>query len=249
VVRELLILGVVAGGCRPPLRVHPSIVLSERRVEALGHRWALRAGSSELTGPGPSPWADDPGAVTGGPDRLCLSLAPHPDGTLRGAEVVLPLRRHARVTVDLALGPAPLHHVAAVFLYRHDDDEVDVEWSRWGDPTRPPLQLVVVPATPGRQLQLAGARPHRVQLWQRRHAVVVTTWSTAGRTRWRRVLTREERRSRRGPWALHANIWPLPGAPTDTRGTLCLHALTTRGDVGPSLAESFRGGRTRGDDP
>ena len=211
-------LGVLGTGCvRAP--VHPAIEPAERTVRWRGHRWQMRK-PGPPTGAGPTSWSDAPEAVAVHADQLCLALTRDDQGPWRGAEVWRPVRRRRRVRVRLAPLPDDPAIVVGVFLYRDDTDELDVEWSRWGEREAPPLQLAVAPRpdAPGRRVRLDLPAPEEVTIHSRRAGPVFRVHSGGQRFTWQL----DDPLPGRGPWNLHVNIWPLPGAVPAGAAQVCL---------------------------
>jgi len=169
-------------------------------------------------------WSDAPEAVTLHDGRLCLSLATV-DGVGLGAEVLTPWPRRRSVQVELE--PLSLDDAAevvvGVFLYRDDGDELDAEWSRWGQTglEAPAFQFVVPPAEAGRRLQVSGELPHRVGLTWRRRGARFRAWREGSELRWRS----SERLHGRGPWFLHINVWTLHGVAPSRPMQVCVRSV------------------------
>lgn len=205
----LLLIGL---GCTPHVPPHASIELSERTVRFDGRSWSLRA-SEAPTGAGPSRWSDAGEAVTVFDGRMCLSLTEGADGWY-GAEVLTPWPRRRPAVVELEPLPFALDDVpelvVGVFLYRTDQDELDAEWSAWGEPGAPAFQFVAAPAAPERRWRFEEV-PERVELrWRRRGPVFRADGGPA--------LRPEVPLEGRGRWFLHINVWTVGGAAPSTSG-------------------------------
>lgn len=116
-----------------------------REVTFAGRQWEVKAG---FGGPGPNHWSDDPASVWVDDQGLHLRLR-QVGGVWYGAEVrTLTCTRRGvhRFYMDAALEDLDPNVIAAAFLYRDDDNELDVEFARWGDPAAYPAQYVVQPS-------------------------------------------------------------------------------------------------------
>lgn len=182
-----------------------------------GLRWRARQGGR--AGPGANLWSARPHGVRVEGGELVLR-ARRRGRVWRSAEVAAalpagPVRVRVLLAAVPALDPAM---VAAVFLYRDDESELDFELSRWGNPAAPDAQLVVAPATPDRMLRFESAPgPAVVELSLGRRKVCSSYRSATGRARF----------CRRGPGEpspdghrLHINLWVRAGERPATEATL-----------------------------
>ena len=115
-----------------------------RTLTFAGREWTVRSGEG---GPGPNNWSDSPESVWVDGEGLHLKVRKS-DGVWHCAEVatVLPTRHgmhrfHLTGRTDLL----DRNVVASPFLYRDDEREVDIEFSRWGRERGPNTQYVVQP--------------------------------------------------------------------------------------------------------
>lgn len=149
-----------------------------RTLDFAGYRWRVKA-SSTPAGPGPNYFSDAEQDVrVDGSGHLHLALA-YRNGRWYGTEVVNMLSLGQGVYTYTLRGPVDQLDVHAVFgLFTWDDvapeanyREIDVEFSRWGDPAAPNAQYVVQPyQTAGNRhrfsLTLPGPRSRHVVHWR-----------------------------------------------------------------------------------
>lgn len=115
-----------------------------RTLTFAGREWSVRSGEG---GPGPNNWSDSPESVWVDEEGLHLKVRKI-DGVWHCAEVVAVLpTRHGMHRFHLARRTDLLDRnvVASPFLYRDDEREVDIEFSKWGRERGPDTQYVVQP--------------------------------------------------------------------------------------------------------
>lgn len=105
-----------------------------RTLEFAGYTWDVKAGFGN---PGSNLWSNDTTQVfvdeTG---SLHLYLKPKPNGRWYASEVISQQTfKYGTYTFYLDAEPAAYdpHVVAGIFLYRDEMNEIDLEFSRWGD--------------------------------------------------------------------------------------------------------------------
>ena len=104
-----------------------------RTIEFSGVEWNVRSGHG---GPGPNHWSDAPESVrVDNRGRLRLQLRPIGD-TWHGAEVCTDSSGYGTYTFQLATNVEQYdpNVVAGLFTYREGPSEIDIEFSRWGNP-------------------------------------------------------------------------------------------------------------------
>lgn len=111
----------------------------ERRLEFAGRTWIVKSNGEVPFGPGPNLWSDAAENVwVDAEGRLHLRICER-DGAWYCAEVFSEeycgYGRY-RFAVDGDLDALDPNAVFAGFLYSESGDELDVEFSRWGDPLR-----------------------------------------------------------------------------------------------------------------
>jgi len=107
---------------------------SERTIEFAGRQWVVKYGC-EL-GPGPNHWSDSEQSVwVDSSGQLHLKIR-NINGTWYAAEVYTvactPYRMH-RFFVTSPVDNLDRNVVAALFLYKDDQTEIDIEFARWGE--------------------------------------------------------------------------------------------------------------------
>jgi len=116
-----------------------------RTIAFSGYTWQVKRGTG---GPGPNHWSDAEESVrVDAAGRLHLAVRPV-DGVWHCAEVSTRAFGHGTYRFRLASDVSALDPqvVLGLFVYRDDTHEIDVEWSRWGDPDRPPGNFAVQPS-------------------------------------------------------------------------------------------------------
>ncbi|MFO7977731.1 MAG: glycoside hydrolase family 16 protein [Bacteroidales bacterium] len=163
--------------------VHPlfTVVEKHRMLEFAGFQWHVKSGFGP---PGPNMWSDHYEHVWVDENQaLHLTLTPSGKHWLATEVVSEDYFGYGTYTFFLKTDPTTLdpHAVAALFLYHDGDNEVDIEFTRWGNPDNDNLgNYVLQPAdVPGNQyvfpLRLKGAfSTHRI-VWQP-DKVVFESW-------------------------------------------------------------------------
>lgn len=110
-------------------------VTSEHRtIEFSGYTWDVKAGYGN---PGGNFWTNDSSFVwIDGRGRLNLTLSPAPNGNWYASEVISQKTfGHGIYTfyLDADVQTFDPHVVAGIFLYKDEENEIDIEFSRWGD--------------------------------------------------------------------------------------------------------------------
>jgi hypothetical protein len=213
-------LAMLGAGCVGAARPPPWFLAEEwspRSIPFDGTTWVARQ-SDYLTGAGPNRWSSSEESVfTDANGWLHLQVLPTRNGWA-SAEVSTPLPdAHCRITVELETDPAALDDalVAAVFIYRNDQSEIDVELGRWGNPSAPNAQFVVAPATPRDRLMRfelpRGSAPVAFVVDWREDRVDFEALPARGdATRW---TFDGSGRPRAGGHRLHLSLWLREPAP------------------------------------
>jgi hypothetical protein len=234
----LMTLAAGCGGAPRPPPWFRAEEWSSREVVFDGRTWVARH-SDYLTGAGPNRWSSSAESVfTDAAGRLHLRLVPSGGGWL-SAEVSTPLpEAYARVTVELETEPAALDAavVAAAFVYRNDQSEIDVELGRWGAPSAPDAQFVVAPAMPSDRLHRfelpRGAAPVTFVVDWRDDRVAFEALPARGEAaRW---TFRGEAIPRPGGHRLHLALWLRERAP---RGDGATEIVLRSARVSPLLRD------------
>jgi hypothetical protein len=105
-----------------------------RTIEFAGYTWDVKAGFGN---PGSNFWANDSSNVwIDGLNRLNLTLSPKDNGRWYATEVISQQTfGFGTYTFFIDASPAEFdpHVVAAIFLFKDEENEIDIEFSRWGD--------------------------------------------------------------------------------------------------------------------
>jgi len=119
-----------------------------RALKFAGRTWLVKA--ARRIGPGPNDFSDAKDNVwLDDKDRLHLAITPA-DGGWRCAEVVADKSLGYGEYVWVVSGDLPAldrRAVLGLFTYENESREIDFEFSRWGDSTKPNAQFVVQPYT------------------------------------------------------------------------------------------------------
>lgn len=129
-----------------PGKTQPAIQTGDRIIDFAGREWTVKSGCG--LGPGPNCWSDDLQSVWVEEGQLHLKIR-EIGGTWHAAEVsTVECTRygmHRFFTVG-GLDTLDRNVVAALFLYKDDQTEVDIEFSKWGEANLPyNAQYVVQP--------------------------------------------------------------------------------------------------------
>jgi hypothetical protein len=110
------------------------VTKEHRTIEFAGYTWDVKAGFGN---PGQNFWANDSSNVwIDGKERLNLTLAPDDNGRWYATEVISrDTFGYGVYTFYIDAEPQDFdpHVVAGIFLYRDEENEIDIEFSRWGD--------------------------------------------------------------------------------------------------------------------
>lgn len=162
---------------------HPlfSVVKKHRTLEFAGYQWHVKSGFGH---PGPNMWTDHYKNVwVDENEDLHLTLTPSGKHWLATEVISKDYFGYGTYTFFLQTDPNTLdpHAVAALFLYHDGENEVDIEFTRWGNPENENVgNYVLQPADiPGNQfvfpMALQGSySTHRI-IW-RPGKVVFESW-------------------------------------------------------------------------
>ena len=140
-----LLAGCVAGNRRDTSPTLPGP--EARRIEFSGREWIVRP-SGRHQSPGPNNWTDDEDSLWVDDNGLHLTLRPV-GGSWPSVELstsLPPEAVHVAATLETPLDRIDPRAVTALFIYRDDLHEADIEFSRWGAPGEAPnAQFAVAP--------------------------------------------------------------------------------------------------------
>ena len=216
----LISLSALFVNCGSVSQIHPHREnmegWSSKTIRFSGYTWMIRE-SDIFMGAGPNQWSSKPQSVWLD-ERGCLHLRlRRTENGWRAAEVAMPLpNRYVRIEAEIEgnLGNLDPSVVAAVFIYRNDKSELDIEFSRWGNPNAPNAQFVVAPPIPA-------SRRYRFHIepgWRAFNATI--DWNAENLHFGVRSQETEARWEYDGVgipqpsqhW-LHINLWPLSEGP------------------------------------
>ncbi|MBL4635718.1 MAG: hypothetical protein JKY56_17790 [Kofleriaceae bacterium] len=219
----LLLLSVFLGGCTPKSPRYRAQLPSgggwaTHTISAHGLLWDVRE-SEVLLGAGPNYWSSAKESVfVDSAGRLHLRLRTS-GGRWLSSEVSTSLPCcYSRVTAQIE-GPIGLldpRVVAAVFLYRSDTSEIDVEFAKWGQLGGPNAQFVVAPAVPATRIRTLKVAPatRRVVVtinWEPESIDFSITPDSLAPMTWRYLGTE---RPTPNEHRLHINLWLFGGTPS-----------------------------------
>lgn len=123
-----------------------SVSAATQTVNFSGYAWTVRSG---FYAPGPNNWSNDPRDVfTDTNGRLHLSVV-NRNGVWYSSEVSLPSSLgYGTYEFDISSRVDQINPnlIAAPFLYQDDTHEIDIEYTRWSDPTAPNTWMTVQPS-------------------------------------------------------------------------------------------------------
>lgn len=194
-----------------------------RTLTFAGQDWTVRSGTG---GPGPNCWSDSPESVWVDQAGLHLKIRKI-GGVWHCAEItsVLPTRYGVhRFYVASRIDRLDRNAVASPFLYKDDNHEVDIEFSRWGKSSGNNAQYVVQPYLPPGNIhrfeeKLRCARSTHYFDWEpgsihfksfrghhteaRRKRSLLQEWQYAG----------SDNPPESDELRIHINLWLIKGAP------------------------------------
>ncbi len=158
------------------------VTTKHRTVKFSGYNWDVKAGFGN---PGRNYWTNDTNHVwIDGRERLNLTLSPAENDRWYATEVISrETFGYGTYTFYIDAHPEEFdpHVVAAIFLYRDENNEIDIEFSRWGDKDNYQFgNYVVQPADqPGNQfvfpiLTTGSYTTHRIE-WSP-DQIIFTSW-------------------------------------------------------------------------
>jgi len=194
---------------------------SARPIQLGGHTFVARQ-SETLTGPGPNRWsASSENVRIDAAGNLQLAITER-EGRWYSAEISTALpdaycRVRFRMLTDATkLDPAV---IAAVFIYRNDQSELDVELGRWGKPLEKNAQFVVAPPLADRlmRFELAqGTAPVDFTIDWRSNAVSFVARTRDGQEH--RFSYEGAPRPEPGGHRLHLSLWLREPSPVSHKG-------------------------------
>ena len=114
-----------------------SVVDQHRKIDFGGYSWYVKSGFGN---PGPNRWSDNPQHVwINDSGELTLTLTPNGQNWLATEVISEDHFGYGTYTFYLKSNPELYNPfmVAALFLYRNSHNEIDIEFTRWGDPDNP----------------------------------------------------------------------------------------------------------------
>lgn len=129
-----------------------------RTVDFSGYTWNVKeTANGDTMGPGGNNWgstvADDQNDVhVDNSGKLHLFVSQRPDGSWYSSEVTLDHSLgYGKYTFDFSspVDKIDQNLVAAPFIYKNDQHELDIEYSYWKDPSSPNLHYTVQPIVEG----------------------------------------------------------------------------------------------------
>lgn len=125
------------------------VVRTERIIKFSGYEWIVRTSNDDRVGPGPNYFSDSEDNVWVDEDgRLHLKIIQR-GGIWYCSGIILkhPLG-YGQYVFYLASDVSKLdqHVVGGLFTYLNDEEEIDIEFSRWSDPDNQDSQFAVQPS-------------------------------------------------------------------------------------------------------
>jgi len=194
---------------------------SAEQIQFGGHAFVARQ-SETLTGAGPNRWSassDNVRVDAAGDLQLAITER---EGRWYSAEVSTPLPdsycrvRFRMLTEATELDPAV---IAAAFIYRNDQSELDVEIGRWGKMLEKNAQFVVAPPTSGRLIRFELRRstaPVDFTIDWRSDAVSFLARTRDGQEH--RFSYEDTPRPEPGGHRLHLSLWLREPSPVSHKG-------------------------------
>lgn len=189
-----------------------SVSASTQTINFSGYTWTVRSG---FYAPGPNNWSNDPRDVfvdAGG--RLHLSVV-NRNGVWYSSEVSLPSSLgYGTYEFDISTGVDRIdpNLIAAPFLYQDDTHEIDIEYTRWSDPTAPNTWMTVQPSSPTSETNFTtnqGTNPVTARIeWTPDHITLSTMQNNAALNSWTYSGTNN---FTPGNERLHINFWQNKG--------------------------------------
>lgn len=139
-----LLYGCSKGDKRNEMEIQPG----DRVIQFAGYEWDVRANEANKQGPGPNYFSDKEENVwVDGAGKLHLKIT-QVNGVWHCAEVTLKkVYGHGRYIfqVDSPLETLDKNAIGALFLYKDDNHEIDIEFSKWGVANNDNAQFVIQP--------------------------------------------------------------------------------------------------------
>jgi hypothetical protein len=223
----LAMLSLSAGAVVMP--AERASAVESRTIEFSGYTWIVRSG---FGGPGPNTWSPD-NVWVDADGALHLQVS-YVDGRWRSAEVISTQRfGFGRYQWSIASRVDQLdpNVVAGLFNYTEPDigpdgtNEIDIEFARWGDSSRKPLNYAVYPAVRGyspvgkvKEMKLTGSSSTHRFTWKRQGVTFEGTHGFYDTQKypiasWSFTSTHPELKVPQKPLPVHMNLWLFQGRP------------------------------------
>ena len=180
--------------------------------------WEVRP-STRSAAPGPNAWSDAAEAAWVDEDGLHLRLD-RADGAWRSVELsttLPPEAVHVAATLATPVGQLDPAAVVGLFVYKDDQHEADIEFSRWGHADQAlNAQFAVAPYEPDQRhrfrVEPEATRSHHVLDWRGDRVAFQSRVNGAVVAEWRHTAAHWTDRT---GYRLHLNLWMYEGRAPD----------------------------------
>lgn len=127
----------------------PPLVQTDRIIKFSGYDWIVRTSNDNRVGPGPNYFSDSEENVWVDEDgRLHLKVVQRGGVWYCSGVVLRQSLGYGKYVFYLSsdVGKLDQNVVGGLFTYLNDDEEIDIEFSRWADPDNQDSQFAVQPA-------------------------------------------------------------------------------------------------------
>lgn len=212
----LSLLGLLTSCAGPPR--HAPREAPRRTLLFADRVWEVRP-TARSAAPGPNAWSDAPVAAWVDEDGLHLRLD-RAGGAWRAVELsttLPPEALHVAATLATPLAQLDPAAVVGLFVYKDDQHEADIEFSRWGHADQAlNAQFAVAPYGPGLRhrfrVEPETARSHHVLDWREDRVAFQSRVDDQVVAEWRHTAPHWTDRS---GYRLHLNLWMYEGRAPD----------------------------------
>lgn len=149
--KTVLSAAVLLWSCSSGSTIEPDqeVVQTERIIKFSGYEWIVRTSGDSRLGPGPNYFSDSEDNVWVDEEgRLHLKIVQRGGRWYCSGIILRQSLGYGKYVFYLSsdVGKLDRHVVGGLFTYLNDEEEIDIEFSRWSDPDNQDAQFAVQPA-------------------------------------------------------------------------------------------------------
>lgn len=147
--KALLFAPMLLWSCTSPVEPEEQVVQTERIIEFSGYEWIVRTSDDTRVGPGPNFFSDSEENVWVDEDgRLHLKIVQRGGVWYCSGIILRQSLGYGQYVFYLSSDLSTLDQnvVGGLFTYLNDEEEIDIEFSKWSDPDNQDAQFAVQPS-------------------------------------------------------------------------------------------------------